>query len=27
MFASSRWPGSNSNGSYTLHGRAGLRTQ
>jgi len=27
MFASSRWPGSNSDGSYTLHGRAGLRTQ
>lgn len=27
MFASHRWPGSNSNGSYTLHGRAGLRTQ
>lgn len=27
MFASVRWPGSNANGSYTLHGRAGLRTQ
>jgi Flp pilus assembly protein TadG len=27
MFASIRWPGSNANGSYTLHGRAGLRTQ
>jgi Flp pilus assembly protein TadG len=27
MFASSKWPGSNSNGSYTLHGRASLRTQ
>jgi Flp pilus assembly protein TadG len=27
MFASSRWPGSNSDGSYTLHGRASLRTQ
>ena len=27
MFASSRWPGSNSNGTYTLHGKAGLRTQ
>lgn len=27
MFASSRWPGSNTDGSYTLHGRAGLRTQ
>jgi Flp pilus assembly protein TadG len=27
MFPSSRWPGSNSNGTYTLHGRAALRTQ
>jgi Flp pilus assembly protein TadG len=27
MFASSKWPGSNSDGSYTLHGRAELRTQ
>lgn len=27
MFASARWPGSNANGSYTLHGRASLRTQ
>jgi Flp pilus assembly protein TadG len=27
MFASSKWPGSNTNGSYTLHGRATLRTQ
>jgi Flp pilus assembly protein TadG len=27
LFASRRWPGSNANGSYTLHGRAGLRTQ
>jgi Flp pilus assembly protein TadG len=27
MFASSRWPGSNVDGTYTLHGRAGLRTQ
>ncbi len=27
MFASSKWPGSNSDGTYTLHGRAGLRTQ
>ena len=27
MFASSNWPGSNSDGSYTLHGRASLRTQ
>jgi len=27
MFASSRLPGSNSDGSYTLHGRAALRTQ
>lgn len=27
LFASRRWPGSNSDGTYTLHGRAGLRTQ
>lgn len=27
MFASSRWPGSNSDGTYTIHGDAGLRTQ
>jgi Flp pilus assembly protein TadG len=27
MFASSKWPGSNTDGSYTLHGRAVLRTQ
>lgn len=27
MFASNRWPGSNADGSYTLHGRAELRTQ
>jgi Flp pilus assembly protein TadG len=27
MFASNIWPGSNSDGSYTLHGRAYLRTQ
>lgn len=27
MFASRRWPGSNTDGTYTLHGRAGLRTQ
>lgn len=27
MFASSKWPGSNSDGTYTLHGRAALRTQ
>lgn len=27
MFASSVWPGSNADGTYTLHGRAGLRTQ
>ena len=27
MFSSRRWPGANSNGSFTLHGRAGLRTQ
>ena len=27
MFSSRRWPGANSNGTFTLHGRAGLRTQ
>lgn len=27
LFPSNRWPGSNSDGSYTLHGRAGMRTQ
>ena len=27
MFSSKRWPGSNSDGTYTLHGQAGLRTQ
>ena len=27
LFASSRWPGSNTYGTYTLHGRAALRTQ
>jgi Flp pilus assembly protein TadG len=27
MFASSKWPGSNANGTYTLHGKAGLRTK
>lgn len=27
MFASHLWPGSNADGSYTLHGRASLRTQ
>lgn len=27
MFSSSKWPGSNSDGTYTLHGKAGLRTQ
>jgi Flp pilus assembly protein TadG len=27
MFASTHWPGANSDGSYTLHGKAGLRTQ
>ena len=27
VFASSKWPGSNTDGSYTLHGQAGLRTQ
>ena len=27
MFSSSKWPGSNTDGTYTLHGKAGLRTQ
>lgn len=27
MFASTHWPGANSNGTYTVHGKAGLRTQ
>jgi hypothetical protein len=27
MFSSRRWPGANANGTFTLHGRAGLRTQ
>ena len=27
MFGSRRWPGANTDGSFTLHGRAGLRTQ
>ena len=27
MFASRRWPGANSDGTFTLHGKAGLRTQ
>jgi Flp pilus assembly protein TadG len=27
LFASRHWPGSNTDGTYTLHGRAGLRTQ
>ena len=27
LFASSKWPGSNTDGTYTLHGKAGLRTQ
>jgi Flp pilus assembly protein TadG len=27
MFSSRHWPGANSNGSFTLHGKAGLRTQ
>ncbi|MFL6720340.1 MAG: TadE/TadG family type IV pilus assembly protein [Sphingomonas sp.] len=27
MFTSRRWPGANANGTFTLHGRAGLRTQ
>jgi len=26
-FPSSKWPGSNGDGTYTLHGLAGLRTQ
>ena len=27
MFSSRRWPGANTDGTFTLHGRAGLRTQ
>ncbi len=27
MFRSRRWPGSNTDGTYTIHGKAGLRTQ
>ena len=27
MFSSRRWPGANANGTFTLHGKAGLRTQ
>lgn len=27
MFASRRWPGANTDGTFTLHGKAGLRTQ
>jgi Flp pilus assembly pilin Flp len=27
LFPSRRWPGANSNGTYTIHGKAGLRTQ
>ena len=27
LFASSRWPGSNANGTYTITGEAGVRTQ
>lgn len=27
LFASSKWPGSNADGTYTIHGKAGLRTQ
>jgi Flp pilus assembly protein TadG len=27
MFSSRRWPGANTDGSFTLHGKAGLRTQ
>jgi Flp pilus assembly protein TadG len=27
MFASRHWPGANSDGTFTLHGKAGIRTQ
>jgi Flp pilus assembly protein TadG len=27
MFRSRRWPGANTDGTFTLHGRAGMRTQ
>lgn len=27
MFSSRRWPGANTDGTFTLHGKAGLRTQ
>jgi len=27
MFASRHWPGANADGTFTLHGKAGLRTQ
>ena len=27
LFASTAWPGANANGTYTLHGKAGLRTK
>jgi len=27
MFSSRHWPGANTNGTFTLHGKAGLRTQ
>jgi len=27
MFASRKWPGANTDGTFTLHGQAGLRTQ
>ena len=27
MFRSRRWPGANSDGTFTLHGKAGMRTQ
>jgi Flp pilus assembly protein TadG len=27
MFSSRHWPGANTDGSFTLHGKAGLRTQ
>ena len=27
MFRSRRWPGANTNGTFTLHGKSGMRTQ
>jgi Flp pilus assembly protein TadG len=27
MFRSRRWPGANANGTFTLHGKSGMRTQ